>query len=62
MSEQTGMTGQQKEALNKLRINRVILPIVLGVAVVLYLLYRQFDLEEFRKIEWHQGSWLSASW
>ena len=35
-----------------MRISRIIIPIILGIAVVLYLLYRQFDLEEFRKIQW----------
>lgn len=41
-----------------MRISRVIFPIILGVAVVIYLLWGQFDPEEFRKIEWSRTAWI----
>ncbi len=44
--------GQGKEVLESIRISRVILPILLGVAAVLYLAWKQFDPEELAKISW----------
>ncbi|MDX1477301.1 MAG: lysylphosphatidylglycerol synthase transmembrane domain-containing protein [Saprospiraceae bacterium] len=41
-----------------MRISRVILPIILGVVVVIYLLWGQFDAEEFSKIEWSRTAWI----
>jgi uncharacterized protein (TIRG00374 family) len=35
-----------------MRLSRVIIPIVLGVAAVGYLFYRQFDLAQFKTIDW----------
>ncbi len=45
-------TEKEKDALSSLKLRRVILPIFIGVAVVFYLLYKQFDPEAFRNIEW----------
>jgi len=42
----------QQKVLKSLRTSRIILPILIGVGVVLYLLWRQFDPQEFRKIQW----------
>ena len=41
-----------RRILSSLRISRVIIPILLGVAAVAYMFYRQFDLEQFRAIQW----------
>ncbi|MDX1409555.1 MAG: lysylphosphatidylglycerol synthase transmembrane domain-containing protein, partial [Saprospiraceae bacterium] len=51
----------QQKALRKMRISRIILPIILGVIVVIYLLWGQFDPEEFRKIEWSRTAWIWLS-
>jgi hypothetical protein len=40
------------DVLKSIRISRIILPVVLGLTAVGYLFYRQFDLEQFRKIHW----------
>lgn len=51
------LSASQKEALRSLRVSRVIYPIILGIGVVAYLLYRQFDLAEFNKINWQPAAW-----
>jgi len=45
---------EQQEVLRSIRISKIILPIILGVAVVAYLLWKQFDPEDFAKIDWTQ--------
>lgn len=49
--------------LNSVRLSRIILPVVLGVAAVAYLLWRQFNPEEFAKIQWtsHTFFWISIT-
>ncbi|MCB0624860.1 MAG: flippase-like domain-containing protein, partial [Saprospiraceae bacterium] len=56
-------TEEQQDVLKSIRLNRVILPILLGVGVVIYLLWRQFDPEEFAKIDWtrHTLFWVLAT-
>ena len=54
---------QQQEVLNSIRTSRIILPIAIGLGVVFYLLYKQFDPAEFAKIEWTQHTlfWIVMS-
>ena len=54
---------QQQEVLNSIRTSRIALPIAIGLGVVFYLLYKQFDPEEFAKIEWTQHTlfWIVLS-
>lgn len=44
-------------------MSRIILPVLLGIAAVGYLLWRQFNPEEFAKIEWTQHTffWISIT-
>lgn len=60
---QEDLNQEQKEALASIRMSRVILPVVLGVLVILYLLWKQFDPEEFSKITWsgHTSIWIGIS-
>lgn len=53
-------TREQSEAIQSLRIYRIILPVILGIAVVFYLFWRQFDPVEFAQISWesHTLIWL----
>ena len=44
----------EQDVLNSVRTSRIILPIAIGLGVVFYLLYQQFDPAEFAKIEWKQ--------
>ena len=60
---QEDLNAEQKEALDSIRISRVILPVFLGIVVIGYLLWKQFDPEEFDKIEWssHTLFWIGVS-
>ena len=60
---QENFNKKDQEVLESVRISRIILPILLGIGVVGYLLWRQFDPEEFSKINWnsHTTFWISAS-
>ncbi len=53
----------QEDILSSIRMSRVILPVIIGIGVVFYLLYQQFDPEEFAKISWslHTLFWLLLS-
>ena len=42
----------EKSTLDSIRISRVVLPILLGIIVVVYLLYKQFDPKAFKDISW----------
>jgi glycosyltransferase 2 family protein len=42
----------EKKFLKSMRLSRMILPISIGLLAVGYLLYRQFDLENFKQIQW----------
>ena len=55
--------SKQRDVLHSIRISRVIFPIILGIVVVMYLLWKQFDLEEFSKIDWsaHTLFWISVA-
>lgn len=49
---QEEFTEAQKEVLKSIRMSRIVLPIVLGLGVVGYLLWKQYDPEDFAKIDW----------
>ncbi len=49
------MTGRKKRldsALSAIKINRIAWPIAIGLVVVSYLLWKQFDIEEFKNVNW----------
>jgi len=50
----------QQRVLRSFRLSRIILPVLLGMAAVGYLFYRQFDPAQFRAIEWtgHAIFWI----
>jgi hypothetical protein len=54
---------ERQEFMRSMRLSRMILPIVLGLAAVGYLFYRQFDAEKFRAISWsaHAFAWIGAA-
>jgi uncharacterized membrane protein YbhN (UPF0104 family) len=53
----------QQEVLKSIRVSRIILPILIGVGVVIYLLWQQFDAAEFEKINWnsHTLFWIALA-
>lgn len=54
---------EQQEVLESIKLSKVILPICLGILVVIYLLWKQFDPVEFAKIQWtgHIFFWIGLS-
>lgn len=50
----------QEQVLNSISLSKIILPMVLGIAVVIFLLWRSFDRDEFAKISWdgHMLFWV----
>ncbi len=54
---------EQREVLRSIRLSRIILPIILGVGVVGYLFWRQYDPEDFVNINWtrHTAFWVGIS-
>ena len=48
---------EQEQVLKSIRVSKIILPIVIGLAVVIYLLWKQFDPAEFAKINWTSHTW-----
>ena len=59
MTQQSDFKKKNEEVYDSIRFTRVLYPIILGIGVVGYLLWRQFDFEEFKKIEWQQAA---AGW
>jgi glycosyltransferase 2 family protein len=55
--------AENRRFVRSMRPSRMLLPVVLGLVAVSYLFYRQFDLEQFRTIDWtgHAFFWIGAS-
>lgn len=53
----------EQRVLRSFRVSRIILPVLLGIAGVCYLFYRQFDLDRFRAIDWSTRAflWIGAA-
>lgn len=43
--------------LKSLSLSKIILPVVIGIAVILFMVFRQFDIEEFKLIKWNGRLW-----
>jgi len=60
---QEEFTDEQHEVLKSIRISRIIFPILLGLGVVAYLMWKQYDPQEFSQINWntHTTFWILFS-
>ncbi len=47
-----------KEITDITKTSRVVIPIILGLLVVIYMLYRNFDIEQFRNLSWNFRSFI----
>jgi len=54
---ETELGQKEQEVLKSLSLTKIILPVFLGLFVILYLVFKNFDVEEFSKIEWNQKLW-----
>lgn len=54
---------EQQEVLKSIRISRIIIPIFIGLTVVGYLAWKQYDPEKFAQIDWnaHTTFWVGMS-
>ena len=43
---------EQEEVLKSIRLSRIVLPMIIGIGAVGYLVWKQFDPEEFSSIDW----------
>ena len=63
MNHLDDFSEEQQEVLDSIRVSRIIFPILIGIGVVLYLLWQQFDPVAFAKISWsrHTLFWLALA-
>jgi len=47
----------EKEVLDSLSMSKIIAPVIIGVLVLIYMVFRQFNWEEFQQIKWDQRLW-----
>jgi len=61
--ENNNISQEQNEFLKSINSTKIFIPILLGLIVVAYLLWKQYDPEEFAKIEWtsHTLIWIFAA-
>ncbi len=53
------LNTSDKKAIQSIKISRAIWPILIGIGVVGYLFWKQFDINEFNKISWTTGAFIS---
>ncbi len=44
--------GDEEKVLNSIKTSRIVIPLLLGIGVILLLVWKQFDIDEFNKINW----------
>jgi len=47
-----------QEVLRSLNMSKIIAPVVIGILVIIYMVFRQFDWEEFQLIKWNHRLWI----
>lgn len=57
MTEKQQNNSKEEDVLKQLSVSKIIFPIVLGIAVIMWLVFRQFDLQEFQEIKWNKRLW-----
>ncbi len=56
-------SDEEEQILKSIKVNRIIIPILLGLGVVGYMLYNNWDSEAFQKIKWndHTFFWIGMA-
>ncbi len=52
------LDGEGQKILRSFRLSRLILPVLLGLSAVAFLFYKQFDLAQFKQIQWTTKAFL----
>ena len=47
---QEEFSEEQQDALRSIRLNRIVLPVLIGIGVVIYMVTKQFNMDEFAEI------------
>lgn len=57
------ISAEEQEVLDSININKIILPVGIGIVVVFYLMWRQFDLELLATLTWSRTAtlWVIAA-
>ena len=50
-------TSRDEQVLKSINVNKIILPVALGILVLIYMVFRQFNFDEFQTIKWNQRLW-----
>lgn len=45
------------EVLKSLSVSKIVLPVIIGIAAILFIVFSQFDVDEFSKIKWNSRLW-----
>lgn len=54
-------SNSEEQVLSQLSTTKIVLPIILGIMVIMYLVLRNFNLEEFQTIKWNKRLWTYLS-
>ena len=52
LATQNSFTEEEQKVLDSIKLNRIILPVIIGLGVVLYLIWKQWDPEVVGQIDW----------
>lgn len=57
INNHTNKVSKNEEVLKSLSLSKIIWPVLIGLAVILFMVFRQFDMNEFSKIKWDTKLW-----
>jgi len=46
-------TDEQQKVLDSVSVSRIVIPVILGLAVVVFLIYKQLDFDELQTVSWN---------
>ncbi len=55
--ENKAQIKEQENVLKQLNVSKIILPVIIGILVIMWMVFSQFDVEEFNKIQWNRRLW-----
>jgi len=63
LTTQKSFSKEEQKVLDSIKLNRIILPVIIGLGVVVYLIWKQWDPEVVGQIDWSSATafWLIMS-